>query len=215
MSEAIQAAVLLLAILNPFALSVYLIDIFRSNPLRTVAGIVTRAALISGVVFSIFACTGEAVFARILQVRFAAFQVFGGLLFLIIALRFMLSGSSTLVTLRGEPEQLAGTVAMPFMVGPGTVSAATMAGLRLQPAVAVAAIWGALACTGALLVAFKLIFDWIGSRDMRLTERYVQLASRVSAMAMGAIAVEMTLHGLEAWVGSGVQLGASWRGNLH
>jgi len=209
MSDVIQAAVLLLVILNPFALSVYLIDIFRSNSLRTVIGIVTRAALISGVVFSIFACTGEAAFTRILQVRFAAFQIFGGLLFLIISLRFMVSGSGTLVTLRGEPEQLAGTVAMPFMIGPGTVSAATLAGIRLPPVLAVAAISGALGCTAALLVGFKLLFDWLGARNARLTERYVQLASRVSAMAMGAIAVEMTLHGVEAWVGSGFEFGPS------
>lgn len=208
MSEIIQAAVLLLVILNPFALSVYLIDIFRGNSLRTVAGIVIRAVLISGVVFSVFACTGEAVFTRVLQVRFAAFQVFGGLLFLLIALRFMLSGSATLMTLRGEPEQLAGTVAMPFMIGPGTVSAATMAGLKLRPVLATVAICGALACTAALLIGFKLLFDWLGARNGRLTERYVQLASRVSAMAMGAIAVEMTLHGLEAWVGSGFANGS-------
>jgi multiple antibiotic resistance protein len=202
MNEAIKASVLLVVMLNPFALSVYLLDIFRSNSFRTVAGIVLRAALISGTVFGVFACFGEAVFTKVLQVRFAAFQVFGGLLFLIIALRFMLSGSATLVTLRGEPEQVAGTVAMPFMIGPGTVSAATMAGLRLEPLLAVAAILSALLCTVMVLVGFKVLFDWLGARNGRLTERYVQLASRVSAMAMGAIAVEMTLSGLDAWVGA-------------
>jgi multiple antibiotic resistance protein len=202
MNEAVKAGVLLLVMLNPFALSVYLIDIFRANSRRTVAGIVVRAALISGTTFGVFACLGEAVFTTVLQVRFAAFQVFGGLLFLIIALRFMLSGSATLVTLRGEPEQVAGRVAMPFMIGPGTVSAATMAGLRLEPLQAVAVISCALLCTVTLLVGFKVLFDWLGARDARLTERYVQLASRVSAMAMGAIAVEMTLSGLDAWVGT-------------
>jgi small neutral amino acid transporter SnatA (MarC family) len=201
MREIISAAVLLFAILNPFALSVYLIDIFRNNSPRSVANIVIRAALISGIVFGVFAYTGEAVFTRVLQVRFAAFQVFGGLLFLLVALRFMLSGSATLVTLRGEPEQVAGAVAMPFMIGPGTVSAATMAGLRLQPLGAAAAILSAVAGTAALLIAFKLLFDWIGSRNAALTERYVQVASRISAMAMGAIAVEMTMKGLEGWLG--------------
>jgi small neutral amino acid transporter SnatA (MarC family) len=117
-----------------------LIDIFRGNSLPTVASIVIRAALISGIVFGVFAYTGEAVFTQVLQVRFAAFQVFGGLLFLLVALRFMLSGSATLVTLRGEPGQIAGAVAMPFMIGPGTVSAATMAALRLPLLAAAAAI---------------------------------------------------------------------------
>lgn len=201
MSDLFSAAVLLFVILNPFALSVYLIDIFRGNSPRIVASIVIRAAIISGVVFGVFAYSGEAVFTRVLQVRFAAFQVFGGLLFLLVALRFMLSGSATLVTLRGEPGQVAGAVAMPFMIGPGTVSAATMAGLRLQPWSAAAAIVSAVMGTALLLVAFKLLFDWIGARNEALTERYVQVASRISAMAMGAIAVEMTMKGLEGWLG--------------
>lgn len=202
MSDLVRAAVLLLVILNPFALSVYLIDIFRSHSLGVVTGIALRAASISGVVFCVFAYTGEAVFKEVLQVRFAAFQVFGGVLFLLIALRFMLSGSSTLVSLRGEPGHVAGTVAMPFMIGPGTVSAATIAGLKLPPLLAFASIAAALACTVALLTLFKLLFDWVGARNAQLTERYVQLASRVSAMAMGAIAVEMSFHGLERWLSS-------------
>jgi small neutral amino acid transporter SnatA (MarC family) len=201
MSEIVNSAVLMFVILNPFALSVYLIDIFRENSPGTVASIVIRAALISGVVFGLFAYTGEAVFTRVLQVRFAAFQVFGGLLFLLVALRFMLSGSATLVTLRGEPGQIAGAVAMPFMIGPGTVSAATMAGLRLQPLGAAVAILSAVAAVAALLICFKLSFDWIDARNAPLTQRYVQIASRISAMAMGAIAVEMTMKGIEAWVG--------------
>jgi multiple antibiotic resistance protein len=200
MSDVLEPAVLLLVILNPFALSVYLIDIFRSNSLSIVSAILIRAALISGAVFCIFAYAGEKAFTDVLQVRFAAFQVFGGILFLVIALRFMLSGSKTLVSLRGEPGHVAGAVAMPFMIGPGTVSAATIAGLKLTPALAFAAIAGALAFTVLLLLGLKVLFDWIGSRSAELTEHYVQLASRVSAMAMGAIAVEMTFHGLETWV---------------
>lgn len=199
MSELVRAAVLLLVILNPFALSVYLVDIIRSNPTRTVAAIVARATLISAVVFGTFALAGDAIFSRVLNVHFGSFQIFGGLLFLLIALRFMLSGSQTLVTLRGEPGQIAGAVAMPFMIGPGTVSAATMTGMRLTPGLALTAIFSALLSTAMLLVGFKLLFDWLGSRNSGLTERYVQLASRVSAMVMGAIAVEMVLLGLAAW----------------
>jgi multiple antibiotic resistance protein len=179
----------------------YLIDIFRSNSPRIVSNIVIRAALIRGIVFGVFAYTGEAVSTRVLQVRFAAFQIFGGLLFLLVALPFMLSGSATLVTLRGEPEQVVGAVAMPFMIGPGTMSAATMAGLKLQPLAAAAAILSALVGTAALLIGFKLLFDWIGSRNAALTEWYVQVASRISAMVMGAIAVEMTIKGLEGGLG--------------
>src|SRR6185436_8419834 len=108
--EFVKAAVLLLVVLNPFALSVYLSDLFRERPLAECARIVFRAFVISGLVFAFFAWSGEATFSRALNISFPAFQIFGGALFFVIALRFMIVGSRTLVTLRGEPGHVAGAV---------------------------------------------------------------------------------------------------------
>jgi small neutral amino acid transporter SnatA (MarC family) len=113
MSDFAEIAVLLLVILNPFALAVYLIDLFRSLRLGEVFAVLARAVAIGGVVFSIFAWSGQKVFTDVLQIRFAAFQVFGGIVFLVMALRFMLTGSQTLVALRGSPGHVAGAIAMP------------------------------------------------------------------------------------------------------
>ena len=195
-----KSTLLLFVILNPFALAVYLVDLFRSNTSRDVLRILARAALIGGSVFALFAWSGQALFADVLQVRFAAFQVFGGILFLIIALRFMITGSQTLVVLRGSPGQVAGAIAMPFLVGPGSVSAATMAGLRLPLGQALVAIACALVAVVLLLGLFKLVFDFVTARNAPLVERYVEIASRVSAMMVGSIAVEMTFDGVESWL---------------
>lgn len=199
MNEFLKSSALLFVILNPFALAVYLVDLFRDNSLRGMLKILVRAALIGGTVFSLFATFGQAVFADVLQIRFAAFQVFGGILFLVVALRFMLTGSQTLVVLRGPPGQVAGAIAMPFLIGPGSVSAATMAGLRLPLGMALAAIAGALVAVVAVLGLFKLLFDVVSAKNAALVERYVDIASRVSAMMIGSIAVEMTFEGLETW----------------
>src|SRR5262245_35201811 len=116
----VESGTLLLVLLNPFALSAYLIELIRALDLRTFTRVVTRAALISGTVFALFALSGTAFFERVLRVRFAAFQIFGGILFLVIAVRFVVSGGKALEGLRGEtPGHLAGAVAMPFMIGPG------------------------------------------------------------------------------------------------
>lgn len=200
MSDFVKSFSLLLVILNPFALSVYLIDVFKGCSGADVAHILVRASLIGGAIFAIFAYAGEAVFTDVLQVRFAAFQVFGGILFLAVALRFMLNGGSqALISMRGEPARIAGAVAMPFMVGPGSVSAATIAGMRLSPPLAIVAIALALAVTSAILMVLKVLFDAVHSRNAELTQRYVEVASRVSAMVVGSIAVEMIFSGLEAW----------------
>lgn len=202
MSDVVKSCTLMIVLLNPFALSVYLIDILRKCTIVEFARIMFRASGIAGTVFALFALTGEAVFTNVLQVRFAAFQVFGGLLFLVVALRFMLSpGGEALVTLRGEPSHLAGAVAMPFLIGPGTVSAATMAGVRVGPVLGVASIVAALALTGSFLLVFKWFFDAIQAKNTALTQRYVETASRVTAMVLGTIAVEMLFQGLESWRG--------------
>jgi multiple antibiotic resistance protein len=202
MSDFAEIAVLLLVILNPFALAVYLIDLFRSLRLGEVFAVLARAVAIGGVVFSIFAWSGQKVFTDVLQIRFAAFQVFGGIVFLVMALRFMLTGSQTLVALRGSPGHVAGAIAMPFLIGPGTVSAATLAGMKLPLGSALAAIALALTIVVLVLCALKILFDWVSSRNASLVERYVEVASRVNAMVVGSIAVEMTFDGLEAWVAS-------------
>lgn len=200
-SQFVSSGLLLFVILNPFALAVYLVDMFRQNDLQVCTRVVARAMLISFLVFAAFVWTGDAFFRVVLQVRFEAFQLFGGTLFFVIALRFMLGGNTTLVSLRGEPRYLAGAIAMPFMIGPGSVSAATLAGLRLGPVLGTVCVGVALACAGALLLALKAAFDHAQRSNAALVERYVDVASRISAMIIGSIAVEMMLRALESWGG--------------
>ena len=111
----------------------------------------------------------------------------------------MVDGQGTLVSLRGEPGHVAGAIAMPFMIGPGTVSAATLAGLRLGPVLGTFAVAAALVCSAIMLVLLKYAFDHVHRRNSGLIERYIEIASRVTAMVIGSFAVDMALHGLEAW----------------
>jgi multiple antibiotic resistance protein len=194
-----DSATLLLVLLNPFALSVYLLELIRTLDPRTFARIALRAALISGVVFSAFALSGEALFEKVLHVRFAAFQIFGGALFLLIALRFVMTGGRAIEGLRGEhAEHLAGAVAMPFMIGPGTVGASVIIGRRLG-AWGLVAIVLALAATVLWLIASKWTFDKLHSNNARLVARYVDIVGRVTALVIGTIAVQMILNGWSTW----------------
>jgi multiple antibiotic resistance protein len=200
--QLVRSTVLLLVILNPFALSVYLLEILRHQSAATVGHIMLRASAISGVVFLTFALLGNHIFQDVLQARFASFQIFGGILFLLIALRFMLGGTETLVALRGTPSHVAGSVAMPFMIGPGTVSASVLAGSRLSPLWSVVAILVALVLTTLIVLLAKLVFDRVRARSSALVERYTEIIGRVSALVIGTIACEMILRGLESWLGT-------------
>jgi multiple antibiotic resistance protein len=190
----------MLVLLNPFALSVYLVDVLHERPIGVLFGILRRAALIAFAVFVVFAWGGERIFTGVLGVRFAAFLVFGGIVFLLVGIKLMLSGSSALDTLRGEPEHLAGAIAMPFMVGPGTVSAAVLAGVQLELGYALGAIASSLVLTVLALLGIKFVFDRVRERNARLIQRYVEITGRVSGIVVGTVAVEMLMQGIQTWL---------------
>jgi small neutral amino acid transporter SnatA (MarC family) len=202
MGTFVESATLLLLLLNPFLLTIYLLDLVQSLDTSSFARVLLRAGLIATVVFALFALAGDAVFSRLLQARFASFQVFGGLLFLVVGLRFALTGRAAIEALRGEPEQLAGAVAMPFMIGPGTVGASVIVGGRMNPLAAVVAVVSAVALTVVVVVALKILHDRFHAGRERLVQRYVEVVGRASALVVGTFAVEMIMRGLAGWIPS-------------
>ncbi len=194
---AVESGVFLLVLLNPFLLSIYLIDLIDSLSFVQLGRVLLRASLISGAVFCLFAWSGDALLIRLFHVRFASFLLFGGAVFLLIGIRFVLMGGEAIRSLRGPAEHVAGSIAMPFMIGPGTVSASVIAGTRLPFLLAVLSIVGALAATSAMVLLLKFIHDAVKRRTEKVIERYVDIVGRLSALIVGTIAVEMILQGFE------------------
>ncbi len=190
---------LLFALLNPFLMSIYLIDRITDLGTRVFVRVLARGAMISGVVFMLFAWGGDAIFSQYLQVRFASFQVFGGIVFLLIGVRFVFSGADAMRTVRGQPEHIAGSIAMPFTIGPGTVSASVVIGARLVRNAA-AVILITLALTVLLVIAIKIAHDYVRERNARIIDRYMEIVGRLSALLIGTIAVEMVFEGLGSWL---------------
>lgn len=204
MNDYLRSGALLFALLNPFLLSIYLIDLITDLPYRVFIRVLTRGALISTSVFIGFAWGGEAIFSQFLQVRFASFQIFGGIVFLLIGVRFVFMGAEAIRSMRGAPEHLAGSIAMPFMIGPGTVSASVVIGTRI-PELESAAVIAMTVCLSVLMVGgLKLVHDKLRERNARLIDRYVEVVGRISALLIGTIAIDMVLEGLEGWLASEV-----------
>ncbi|HUG77710.1 MAG TPA: MarC family protein [Burkholderiales bacterium] len=196
----VSSFLLLFALLNPFLMSVYLMDLITDLPRPMFVRVLARGALISAAVFALFAWSGDALFSDVLHVRFASFQVFGGLIFLLIGARFVFTGADAMRAMRGQPEHLAGSIAMPFMIGPGTVSASVVVGARLPVLDAIGVIAITLTATVALVAAIKLTHDFLKERNARLIDRYVEIVGRISALLIGTFAVEMIFEGVGTWL---------------
>ena len=203
MSEFTSSSLLLFVLLNPFLMSVYLEPLIRTLDRKTFGLVVARGAAISGGVFFAFALFGDAVFTDLLQARYAAFQIFGGVIFVLVGIRFIQGGAESINVFRGDPKHFGGAVAMPFMIGPATVSASIMAGGRLPPLMAMVAIAVALAGTTLALFILKAVFDRVNARNEALVNRYWEVTGRVMAIVIGTFAIEMILQGLDTWLGRG------------
>ena len=197
MDPFLKSLTLFLVLFNPFLMSIYLLDLIQDLDLRTFLKVLSRAAVISGAVFLCFAWGGEAIFTNLLQVEFAAFLIFGGVVIFLIALQMLFTGSEAIKKMRGgDPAHISGSIAMPFMIGPGTISASVIAGNTLDYPLAMAAIVLSLVLTVIMLMALKHAFDIIRVRNAELLERYIDITGRAAALLTGTIGIQMILQGL-------------------
>lgn len=198
--EFIESGSLLLALLNPFLLVVYLVGPIKDLDQSEFRRVLIRAGCIASAAFCCFASLGDAVFSRLVQAEFASFQIFGGLVFILIGLQFVFQGPTAIEILRGESKHVAGAVAMPVLIGPGTISASVIIGKRHEPLLAGAVILAAVVASLVVVLLLKALHDYVRPRREPLIDRYIEIAGRITALYVGTVAVEMIMQGISAWM---------------
>lgn len=196
LSPYIHSFALFFSLLNPFLMSIYMIGMIRNIEARIFNRALIQGSGIAYLVFMFFAWGGERIFNQYLNVRFESFQIFGGIIFLVIGYRYVFQGADTIGAIRGAPEHLAGTVAMPFMVGPGTISAAVVTGMDIGLTGAALVMLVTLALTCIILILMKFIHDNLRYKHAKYVDYYFDIVGRLSALLIGTIAVDMIVTGI-------------------
>jgi len=199
MTEFLKSTALLLMLLNPFLIIIYLIDVVQRMDRWQFARVIVRAALIATAVFWFFAILGDVVFISVVQAEFASFQISGGIVFPLIGLQFVFRGPTAIEILRGDSKQLAGAIAMPLLIGPGTISASIIAGKKLAPLVACAAVLLAVSVSILIMISLKVLHDFTLPKREALIQRYIEIAGRITALFVGTISIEMIMKGIRTW----------------
>jgi len=193
--------VLLLVLLNPFLVIIYLIDVVDKLDRKQFTNVLIRAGLIAVAVFWFFTVLGDAVFSSVMQAEFASFQIFGGVVFLLIGLQFVFRGPTAIEMLRGESENLAGAIAMPILVGPGTISASVIIGKRHAVIPACGVVLIAVLVSIVIMIGLKFLHDFVKPKHEPLIQRYIEIAGRITALFVGTISTEMIMRGVLDWAG--------------
>ena len=200
MSELLRSTLLLLVLLNPFLVIVYLIDIVQKLDQKQFRQVLLRAGLISSLVFCSFAILGDTIFSDVFQVEFASFQIFGGVIFLLIGVQFIFKGPGAIEILRGESKHIAGAIAMPVLIGPGTISASVVIGKRSDVLLACIAVILAVFLCLLTIIILKYIHDKVRTKNEELVQRYFDIAGRITALFVGTVAIEMIMNGIKTWL---------------
>ncbi|MCU4315197.1 MarC family protein [Acinetobacter bereziniae] len=195
-SNYIHSFALFFSLLNPFLMSIYMIGMIRHTETKVFNKSLAQGALIAYVVFLLFAWGGEAIFSSYLNVRFESFQIFGGLIFLVIGYRFVFQGADTIGEMRGTPAHLASTMAMPFMIGPGTISAAVVTGVSMSLVESAFLIAFTLFISCGILMIMKFGHDHLRYSHAKYIDRYFDIVGRLSALLIGTIAIDMIANGI-------------------
>ena len=196
MQEILDAALPFLAILNPFALCLYLVGVMEDLSFREFLKVIISACTIALVVLWLTGVGGEQVLRSVLRVRPNSLRAFGGVVFFLVGYNYATRGYRATEILRGSVDELPAAIAMPFMIGAGTITQAILIGKNHGNALVGLVLALAMIATFTIVLAFKLVRDRMRGPRERLFDRWVNILARANGLVIGAISVDMIVSSL-------------------
>ncbi len=191
-----SAVVILLLVMDPIGNIPLFVALLRNvDPARRVT-VVVRECAIAFAVLLIFVFLGRPLL-EVLGLSDPSLNIAGGVILFLIALRMIFRHPEgifgTTDTIAGEPFIV--PLAIPSIAGPTALATVILMVSRAPERVLewVVALTVAMALTLGLLLSAERISKWVGERGVLALERLMGLA-------LTAIAVEMLLRGIEAFV---------------
>ncbi len=193
-----------LVMLNPFALFLYLKPVMNDLPDADFRTVFLKATTISFIVFVVFLIFGDMVFQKIFRINFESFRIFGGIVLFSFAYTFIVQGKKAFIQIKGDLHELASEIALPFMVGAGTISLAVLMADELK-------LWeGIIALLAIMLINFFFI---MGLKQLRTSmrskriqtafDKNMELLLRINGFFLGAIGIDMVVTGISNLIRAG------------
>lgn len=191
----LSAIILLLLVVDPFGnvplVNAMLVDV----PLARRRRVVVRECFIAFVLLAAFMAFGPEILA-VMHLSETSLSIAGGVILFMIAIRMVFAhpeGAFGLQQSRGEP--LIVPLAIPLIAGPSALATVMLLASRepRELGMLAGALVVALGITTAVLLAGERLQRWMGDRGM-------QAMARLMGLILTAIAVEMLLGGIRAFV---------------
>jgi multiple antibiotic resistance protein len=182
-----KAILVLFIIVDPFGNIPIFMSLTEKMPKEQKRKVFNTATIVSFVLLLAFAFAGQEIFS-IFGISIFSFEVAGGILLLIIAIRILISGS--LMEMSESPESIGAVpIAMPLLVGPGAITT-TIFNLQSYGVVVTAiSVFAVLILTWFILRYVDSVYRFLGKTG-------ALIIARVMSLLIAAIAVQYIFFGV-------------------
>ncbi|MFP4111421.1 MAG: MarC family protein [Candidatus Woesearchaeota archaeon] len=186
-----------LIMLNPFALFLYLSPIMKDLSDKDFLKVFFKATMISFGIFVIFFLSTDFFFTQIFRINFESFRIFGGIVIFSFAYYYIVKGEKAMIVMKGDLDDLASEIALPFMVGAGTISLSMLMSEQIDKINGIICLLVVLMSTYAIVVGLKFFKKNIETKKFKLVfDRMMEILLRLNGFFVGAIGVNMIIMGI-------------------
>lgn len=186
-----------LVMLNPFALFLYLEPIRKDLSYRSFLKVLLKATLISFSISLFFFLVGDVFFRNFLRINFESFRLFGGIIIFSFAYFFIVKGQRALIVMKEDLDDLASEIALPFMVGAGTISLSILLSQNTSYAVGFLSLVIIFIMNLLVLIFLTSIRKSIHKKKIRIAfDKNMEVLLRLNGFFIGAIGIDMVIIAL-------------------
>lgn len=197
-SELTKAIIALFIIVDPFGNIPIFVGLTQNIPEAKIRRVYNTAVLVGMVLLLVFAFAGTAILSAF-GLSLQSFEIAGGILLLIIAVRIVISGTHE--TAVESPESIGAVpIAIPLLVGPGaiTTTMVTFQTYYRENGLATALAIAVLAVVIVMSLAW-IILRFINRIDKFLGKTGAIVIARVMALLIAGIAIQYILTGINTF----------------
>lgn len=187
----------ILVMLNPFALFLYLEPIRKDLSHRDFMIVILKASAISFTICLTFFFFGDVIFKQVFRIDFEAFRIFGGIIIFSYAYFFIVKGQKALIMIKENLDDLASEIALPFMVGAGTLSLSILLSQKHSMLIGSVSLVIIFVVNFLTIYFLKKMRDSIEGRKFKTAfDKNMEVLLRLNGFFIGAIGINMILDGI-------------------
>jgi len=190
-------AIAFLVLLNPFGLFLYLHPIMKELSHRDFVNLLIKANIFSYFIYLAFLAAGDLLFQMVFQINFESFRIFGGIIIFSFAFLFIVKGHRAFIQLKEDLTIMATEIAMPFMVGAGTISLTILMGHHFGFKIGAITLALILAVNFITILMLMSIRNGFEKRKRKLAfDQAMEILLRLNGFFLGAIGINMVVTGI-------------------